>query len=242
MKKKLIALALILAGFCIQAQVGMNCQYVPGLQLGRIKVKTDNAFLGTYKYGAGLPLMMIDRMTNHWYTNMDLNGLYYAVTQTNRANSDKIDIAKTEGGLFAGRLGYLWGKGDQFRIGGSFNLGYSASNLDSSKRALDVRGYTNLGAGLVVYKKLGKMRVMAKLGYEKLSSKSYITKGSHIYLETTVAYMIYQKYGISVMPTWSSKKFAYTPKYNGAQADVANVATNAKVTMMTLRFGLTRFF
>ncbi len=243
MKKRIIALALLIMGLGTQAQVGMNCQYVPGLQFGHIKVKTDNAALGTYKYSAGLPLMMIDRITNHWYVNMDMNGLYYAVTQTNKANSDKIKIAKTEGGYFSARLGYLWGKGDQFRVGGCFDLGASTSNLDSSKRALEPRAYTNIGLGIIVYKKLGKLRVAGKLGYEKLTAKSWITKGSNLYLEGTFAYSIFQKYGISIMPAWSSKKFAYTSKFTPKDGtSLTGTTINAKVGYFALRFGLTKFF
>lgn len=243
MKKIIIALALLITGLGTEAQVGFNCQYVPGIQLGRVKVVTDNAALGTYKYSAGLPLMMIDRITAKWYVNMDMNGLYYAVTQTNKAQSDKIKIAKTEGGYFSMRLGYLFGKGDQMRIGGCASLGGSTSNLDSSKRALDPRAYTNLGAAFIIYKKFGKIRVAGKLGYEKLTAKSWITKGSHMYFEGTIAYSIFQKYGISVMPCWSSKKFAYTTKFTPKDGtDLTSAVINAKVKYFALRIGLTKFF
>lgn len=236
MKKHLITLSLLVSVFITKAQVGMNCQYVPGIQFGAVKVKTNNAALGEkYSYGAGLPLMMIDRLTNHWYTNLDMNALYYAVTQTNKAQDNKIKIAKTEGGYCAGRLGYAWGKGDQMRVGFSGNIGLSTSNLDSSKRALDPRGYTNFGGGLLLYKKLGKIRFIGKVGYEKFTNKKFITKASGFYVETTIGYSFYQKYGISIMPCYYSKKFVYNTKANAT-------ATEAKVTSFVLRLGLTKFF
>ncbi|MBL7937384.1 MAG: hypothetical protein JNM51_16380 [Bacteroidia bacterium] len=233
--KKILLFSILLNGFISQAQVGFNCQYFPGLQFGKVKVKTDNATLGTYKYNAGLPILMIDRIGNHWYTNVDLSALYYGATQTNNANDNRIKISKAEGGFASGRLGYLFGKGDQFRMGPNINVGLSSSNLDSLKKPFDQRTYVNLGLGVVVYKKFGKIRTSAKIGYERYSQKSFITKGHGTYLEAVIAYPIFQKYGLSVMPCFYSKKFEYTSKGNGA-------VTNAKVTSFAIRFGLTKFF
>jgi len=238
MIKKLLLLALVIQGLCANAQVGINCQYIPAIQFGSVKVKTDNPALGTYKYGAGLPLMMLDRIGSKWYWNLDMNALYYGATQTNKAADGRIKIAKTEGGYFAGRVGKMFGKGEQFRFGINLNAGFSTSNLDSAKRTFEPRGYLNFGGGILVYKKFGKMRVAAKFGYEKYSAK-YIVKGSGsgTYLETTFAYMIYQKYGLSLMPCIYSKKFDYTPKINGTGSAV----TNAKVSSLVFRIGLTKF-
>jgi hypothetical protein len=238
MIKKTIVFALLIHGLVATAQVGINCQYFPAIQFGSVKVKTDNAALGTYKYGAGLPLMMIDRVGSKWYWNMDMNALYYGATQTNKAADGKIKVAKTEGGYCAGRVGRMFGKGDQFRFGINANVGYSTSNLDSSKRTFDPRGYMNLGGGILAYKKIGKIRVVAKFGYEKYSAK-YITKGKGhgTYIETTFAYMVYQKYGISLSPCIYSKKFEYTSKLTTASA----LPTNAKVSSMVFRIGLTKF-
>jgi hypothetical protein len=236
MIRKVLVFALLLQGFIATAQVGINCQYIPAIQFGSVKIKTDNPALGTMKFGAGLPLMMLDRVGSKNYWHMDMNALYYGATQTNKAADGKIKIAKTEGGYFAGRFGRLFGKGDEFRFGVNANLGYMASNLDSAKKTFDPKGYLNFGGGLLMYKKIGaKLRFVGKFGYEKYSAKSYITKGSGIYIETTFAYMIYQKYGLSLMPCYYSKKFVYTPTNHGG------LLTNGKVTSMVFRLGITKF-
>jgi hypothetical protein len=235
MKKTITAFSILISGLFCHAQVGFNCQYFPGLQVGFVSVKTDNAALGNYKYGAGLPILMIDRVTNHWYTNVDLSALYYGATQTNRANDNKIKISKAEGAFCSGRLGYMFGKGDQFRMGPNINIGASTSNLDSLKKTFSQRSYTNIGLGVIAYKKFGKFRVVGKVGYERYSSKKFITAGHGTYLEVTIARSFFQKYGLSIMPCFYSKKFDYTPIGN------ANL-THAKIKSMVLRFGLTKFF
>lgn len=236
MKKKLLAFAMVASSLFATAQVGINCQFFPGIQVGSVKIKTDNSALGDkIKYGAGLPLMMIDRVGAKWYFNVDMNALYYGATQTNRAAAGKIKIAKTEGGFFASRVGYLFGKGDLRRFGFNLNIGYMASNLDSVKKAFDTRGYMNMGAGLIYYQKIGgKIRVVAKVGYEKYSNKSYITSGKGTYFEGTIGYSLYQKFGISLMPCFYSKKFEYTPER-------FPTLTNAKLTSFVIRMGITKF-
>jgi len=229
------AVSLLISSLFVKAQVGINCQYFPGLQVGFVKVKTDNAKLGEYKYGAGLPILMIDRIKDHWYLNADLSALYYGATQTNKANDNQIKISKAEGAFFSGRVGYMFGKGDQFRMGPNINVGSSTSNLDSLKKTFDQRAYTNLGLGVVAYKKFGKLRLVGKVGYERYSAKTFITKAHGTYFEGTIAYSIYQKYGLSIMPTFYSKKFEYTPKNDAT-------VTNAKVKSFVIRFGLTKFF
>jgi hypothetical protein len=167
-----------------------------------------------------------------------MNALYYGATQTNKAADGQIKIAKTEGGYFAGRMGRMFGKGDMFRFGVNLNVGYSTSNLDSAKKTFDPRGYVNFGGGILAYKKINKkIRVSAKFGYEKYSAKSFITKGHGTYIETTLAYMIYQKFGVSLSPCIYSKSFEYTPKVNG----VVYTATNAKVSSTVFRLGITKF-
>ncbi|GIV27028.1 MAG: hypothetical protein KatS3mg027_0842 [Bacteroidia bacterium] len=214
---------------------GLNCQYFPGLQFGSVKVSTNNPKLGNYSYGAGLPLLMIDRIAK-WYFNIDMNATYYGATTTNKANDNQIKISKAEGGFFSGRIGYMFGKNyDKPRIGLNFNLGFSTSNLDSVIRPFSQRGYTNLGGGLIYYQSIGKMAVVAKVGYEKYAAKKYITQGSGFYFEGTVAYNFYQKFGLSVMPCFYSKNFTYTPKND------PNITT-AKVTSFVLRIGITKFF
>lgn len=240
--KKLLIIFLAFLGFGMKAQVGLNCQFVPGIQLGSVKVKSTNAKLD-YKYSAGLPLFMIDRFKGKWYTNLDMNATYYAATQTNKANADKIKIAKTEGGLIAGRLGYGFGKGETTKFGINGNLGYSVSNLDSSRKAFNVAGYWNYGGGVFFYQKIGtKMRAMAKIGYEKYGNGKSSTgftkqiselRGSGFYLEGTLGYNIYQKFGIAVMPTFTSKKFNF--KFDGTP-------TTSKVTAFALRIGIVKFF
>jgi len=244
MKKLAITLTLLVGGLCAKAQVGMSCQYFPGLQVGFVTVKTQNNMSlggGTvkYKYGAGLPLLMVDRIKNRWYTLVDFSALYYGATQTNKSNDDRVKISKAEGGLIAGRLGYMFGEGDQFRIGPCATLGYSTSNLDSSRKAFDFkRAYYNYGLGVVAYKKFGKFRVAGKAGFELYRRKDYLTgKGHGMFFEGTLGYSFYQKYGLSVMPCLYTKKFGYT-SLNGTDAD----GTKAKVKSFVLRIGLTKFF
>jgi hypothetical protein len=237
--KTIAVIFLLFAVTWLRAQdVGMNCQYFPGLQVGFVSVKaTNNPQFTKYRYGAAAPLLMIDRITSHWYFNVDMNALYYGATQTNKANDDRIKISKAEGGLFAGRAGYLFGKGDNFRMGFSLNGGLMTSNLDSMNRPLKQKSYLDYGLGLVAYKKFGKMRVSGKLGYEIYRKKNYLTKGGGFYLEGTIGYSFYQKYGLSISPCFYSKKMGYTP----AGASTGTEA-EAKVRSFVLRMGLTKFF
>lgn len=234
----------IMTGNLATAQgVGMNCQYFPALQVGRVSVKIEkHPVYGNikYAYGAGLPLLMIDRVSNHWYTNLDMSALYYSATQTNKANDDRIKISKAEGGVVSGRLGYLWGDGDQFRMGGNLNFGWTTSNLDSLRAPFKQsfeRYYFNYGLGVIAYKKFGKFRVVGKVGYELYRKKGLLDKSRGFYFEGTVGYSFYQKYGISVMPCFYSKKFTYT-SIGGAATD----GTTAKVRSFVLRIGLSKFF
>jgi hypothetical protein len=239
MKKTIITLSLLLAVTLSRAQkVGMNCQYFPALQVGFVNVKTtDNPKFSKYRYGAGLPILMIDRVTSRWYTNIDLSALYYGATQTNKANDNRIKISKAEGAICSGRLGYLFGDGDQFRFGFNGNLGISTSNLDSTLRPLKQRSYYNYGLGLIAYKKFGKFRVVGKVGYELYAKKGYVIKGHGTYFEGTIGYSFYQKYGLSIMPCFYSKKMDYIP--DGGNA---NSPAKAKVKSFVIRLGLTKFF
>ena len=247
MKKTILLFGILLiTGKAVNAQgVGMSCQYFPGIQIGAVSVKaTNHPKFTKNSYGAGLPLLMIDKVTNHWYTNIDMSALYYGATQTNKANDNRLKISKAEGGVIAGRVGYLWGDGDQFRIGGNLNIGLSTSNLDSAVRPFkdqmfNKRSYYNYGLGVIAYKKFGKFRAVGKVGYELYRRKGMITKASGFYFEGTLGYSFYQKYGISVMPCFYSKKFAYTPL--GTNGSVPSEA-NAKVRSFVLRMGITKFF
>jgi len=246
MKKKLLTLLLALIGLGVYSQVGFNCQFVPGAQFGFVKIKSTNTKLSN-SHGAGFPLFMIDRIKTKWYTHLDMNGLYYSVTQFNKSNRSKVDsskVAKTEGGMFAGRLGYGFGKGEDFRVGPNVNVGYMMSNLGSSIKTFDgIANYWNIGGGVFAYKKInGKIRTMAKFGYEKYSNKTATAnsqiknlRGSGIYLEGTVAYNFYQKYGLAVMPAFYSKKFTFN--YGNETA-----VTESKLKSFVLRIGFTKFF
>jgi hypothetical protein len=247
MKKTIVTLSLLLAFTLSRAQnVGMNCQYFPGVQVGYVSVKTTgNSQFSKYKYGAPMPLLMIDRLTSHWYTNMDFSAFYYSATQTNKANDNRLKISKSEGSLVAGRLGYAFGDGDQFRFGVYGALGLSTSNLDSIKKPFDKsklnqRGYYNYGLGILAYKKFGKIRVMGKIGYDLYKMKNYVNKGHGLYFEGTIGYSFYQKYGLSIMPCFYSKKMDYLPKPGGGT--VSTTEANAKVKSFVLRIGLTKFF
>ncbi|MES2681534.1 MAG: hypothetical protein V4635_16685 [Bacteroidota bacterium] len=242
MKKNVTTFCLLLLATLTKAQtVGMNCQYFPGLQVGFVSVKaTNNAQFSKYRFGAATPLLMIDRITNRWYVNMDFNALYYAATQTNKANDDRIKISKAEGGLYAGRVGYMFGEKDDFRFGVNGNIGFLTSNLDSIDRPLKQRGYINYGLGVLAYKKIGKFRAVAKVGYELYRKKNFITKGSGFYLEGTLGYSFFQKYGLSVMPCFYSKKFDYIPLAEKSAGTMTEA--KGKVRSFVLRVGLTKFF
>ncbi len=242
--KKLLIALLALFSLGLKAQVGLNCQFVPGIQLGAVTVKSENSKIGEYKSAAGLPIFMLDRLKNHWYAQLDMNGLYYSVTQFNksqRSKGDSTKFAKTEGGLCAGRIGYGFGNSETMRVGPNLNVGYMMSNLNGNKRSFDgMPMYWNIGGGVFFYQKIGtKIRAMAKVGYEKYSNKKTenITnlKGSGMYFEATAAYNIYQKYGVAVMPAFYSKKFTYN--YDGATTE-----TKTKVKSIVLRIGFTKFF
>lgn len=244
MKKTAITLTLLLRCVFAKAQVGMSCQYFPGLQTGIVSVKTQNnndigGGTRKYKHGASLPLLMVDRIKNRWYTLVDFSALYYGATQTNKSNDDRVKISKAEGGLIAGRAGYLFGEGDQYRVGPCLTFGYSTSNLDSSRKAFDFkRAYYNYGLGIVGYKKFGKFRVAGKAGFELYRRKNYLSgKGHGMFFEGTIGYSFYQKYGLSIMPCLYTKKFGYT-SVNGSASD----GTTAKVRSFVIRFGLTKFF
>jgi hypothetical protein len=238
MKKTLIVALILVAGFA-KAQVGMNCQYVPGVQIGSTTVKSDK--WGKYRYNAGLALMMLDRMTDKWYVHMDMNSLYYSLTQMNRGKYLK--IAKNEGGIFGMRLGRVFGNDDSFRAGFSLNGGYSQSNIDSTKtvefKGSGAKSYWNYGLGLLAYKRLGDLHVMAKVGYEKLKEKGIGMNGRTIYIETTVGYRILEDYGISIMPCLFMKKYEFNST-NTAYNPV--VADKGKSTTFVLRAGITKFF
>lgn len=243
MKKRFILLSLLAGSVFAKAQVGMSCQYFPGLQFGFVNVKTENnKHLGggtaKYKYTAGMPILMVDRVKNRWYTLVDFSALYYAATQTNKANDDRIKISKAEGALYSGRLGYMFGEADHFRVGPALGFGVSTSNLDSLNRPFKQKSYLNYSLGVVGYKKFGKFRVMGKAGYEMYRQKGYLTSGHGLYFEGTLGYSFYQKYGLSISPCLYTKSFGYVSQVNGDVAD----GTTAKVKSFVLRVGLTRFF
>lgn len=245
MKKTILTLVVLCYGLLIHAQVGMSSQYFPGLQVGFVSVKAEsNAKFDKYKFGAGVPLLMIDRISNHWYTNLDFSALYYGATQTNKGNDDRIKISKAEGAYCAGRLGYVFGDGDQFRFGGSLNFGYSTSNLDSLRKPLKQRGYLNYGLGIIAYKKFGKFRTVGKIGYELYRRKNFVTSGRGMYFEGTLGYSFYQKYGVSIMPCFYTKKLNYIPEtpVTGPAANIVQTETIGKVRSFVLKMGLTRFF
>ncbi|MFL5751912.1 MAG: hypothetical protein ACJ76F_00775, partial [Bacteroidia bacterium] len=195
---------------------------------------------GSYHYGAGLATMMVDRMTDKWYVNMDMNSLYYSITQMNKGKYLK--IAKNEGGIFGMRIGRVFGNDDSFRAGFSLNGGYMQSNIDSIKTVTlannGVKGFYNYGAGAIVYKRFGDLHAMAKIGYEKLKYKTTMN-GRQIYIETTVGYRFLQHYGLSVMPCLYLKKY----KFNSTNTEHNTIVEdNGKSTTFVLRIGLTKFF
>ncbi len=236
--KKITTIALLVIATLARSQTtGMSCQYFPGLQLGVVKVKTTDAPKGSYAFAAPLPILLFDKIKGHWYTNIDLSALYFAATQTNKANDDRVKISKAEGALIAGRLGWMFGKKPDFKFGINGNFGLQTSNLDSLKKSFSQRNYFNYGLGVLVYKKMGKLHASAKFGYEIYAKKNFITKGRGFYLEGTVGYNVFQKYGISVSPCFYSKGLTYAP-----EGGSINAPAKARVTSLLIRFGLTRFF
>lgn len=230
-----VALLIILPTSVYSQKYGMNCQYFPGIQIGSVNVSTNNPKLGNYSYSAGLPVLMIDRIRK-WYFNVSMNATYYAATQTNKANDNKVPISKAEGGYFSGRIGYMFGKNpDKLKVGINFNLGWETSNLDSIKQPFKQRSYTGLGGGIIFYKGFKKLGVSAKFGYEKYANKKFIDEANGIYFESVIGYNLYQKYGLSVMPCFYSKNFTYKTLKDGT-------LTSAKVTSFVIRFGVTKFF
>ncbi|GAB4206401.1 MAG: hypothetical protein Fur0023_16240 [Bacteroidia bacterium] len=214
---------------------GMNCQYFPGLQIGSVKVSTNHPKIGSYSYSAGLPILMLDRIAK-WYFNLNMNATYYAATQTNKANDNKLPISKAEGGYFSGRIGYMFGKNPgKLKVGINFNLGWETSNLDSITRPFKQRGYTGMGGGLIFYKGFGKIGLSVKAGYEKYSSKKFIESAHGFYFESAIGYNFYQKFGVSVMPCFYSKDFTY-------KALTDNAITQASVSSFVIRIGITKFF
>jgi hypothetical protein len=242
MKHTLIALAVLLSGTMLKGQVGMNCQYFPGGQVGFVSVKSPNSLkFSKVSHAAAFPILMIDRMTSHWYTNLDMSAFYYAVTSFNKSNDNRVAISKAEGSIATGRLGYVGGDGDQFRIGGYLAFGMSTTNLDSLKKPFDYHWYTSWGVGLLAYQKFGKFRAMGKLGYEIYTRKNYISRGSGFYFEGTLGYSFYQKYGISVMPCFYHKGFNYFTTVTDASSSTVLLA-DASMNSFVLKFGLTKFF
>jgi hypothetical protein len=240
MKRLLLSLAVLWSGVSLTAQVGMSSQYLPGGQVGGVWISTTgHPNMDKVSFGAGLPLLMLDRLGNHWYTNVDLSALYYGATQSNKANDNQIPIAKSEGPLCNFRLGYTGGDGEEYRIGGYLGFGWNTSNLDSIVIPFDSKYYLNWSLGAIGYYKFGKFRTMAKLAYEIYTRKDYISRGSGFYLETSLGYTFYQKYGISVMPCFYHKGFTYF-----ATGRDGNVYPNveASVNSLVLKFGLCRFF
>jgi hypothetical protein len=229
------------------AQVGMICQYFPGMQLGVVSVKTP--LYGKYRYSAGLPLLMIDKVSSHWYTNMDFSAFYYGATQTNKANDNRLKISKAEGAVASGRLGYLWGEDDEFRMGGNINLGCNTTNLDSLQKPMDhmlkgnKRVYYNYGLGVIAYKKIGKFRTVGKVGYELYRRKGLLNGGSGFYFEGTIGYSFYQKYGISLMPCFYSKKLNYKPleRTAGPLTGLDLPEGQAKMRSFVIKIGITKF-
>lgn len=239
--KKTLTLLIILASYLAHAQVGMNSQYFPGGQVGFVTIKSSNYPNGKYSKissGAGFPVLMIDRLASRWYVNYDMSALYYAATQTNKANDNRLKVSKAEGAFCNGRVGYVGGNGDQFRIGGYLGFGWSTSNLDSLVRPFSQKSYINWGLGLIAYKKFGKFRTMGKVGYEVYTKKDYIYRGRGMYFEGTIGYSFYQKYGLSIMPCFYSKGISFYPEVSGS---TSTTPADAKVRSFVLKFGLVRF-
>jgi hypothetical protein len=77
---------------------------------------------------------------------------------------------------------------------------------------------------------------MAKLGYEKMKGKKDLVSGRLIFMEATVAYELYQKFGISVQPAFYGRKFDFTQKSNPV------AYTGTKASQFVLKIGITKFF
>ncbi|HBX53475.1 MAG: hypothetical protein A2275_01875 [Bacteroidetes bacterium RIFOXYA12_FULL_35_11] len=239
MKSKILISIFVLTSLWSAAQVGFNCQYAPGLQFGLSKVKSDIT-KNNYSYRVGMPVMLIDYVSDRWYWNTDMTGVFYMLSATNKSKTKEAqeDLARTDGALFGFRMGRMFGEKDNLggddalRIGFSLNAGYNQVNIDSTKlsEVSEAYSYGSYGLGLVVYKKFKEFHTMGKIGYEVIAKKP--VKGKCIYLEGTLGMKIYQKFGISVMPGMYFRSF---DKFNDTDKKV-------KSSLLTLRFGFTKFF
>jgi hypothetical protein len=238
MKTSKFLMVLLLSGIIKVYGQGFASQFVPGLQIGTNKVKYSTG--DKYKFGASLALMEFDRVASRLYFNIGMNDGYYRLTSINRQKKmarDSTKYAKNNGQLFGMRLGMVFGKGEFQRIGFSLNGSFSALNGAMSYDPDKVVTYGSVGGGLVYYRKLSKqLHVMAKLGYESLKGKSFTVKGRLLYLETTIAYEFYQRFGVSVQPAFYSRKMDFIDKEHG---DINRAGT--KISQMVLKVGITKF-
>lgn len=249
MRKQIITLTLILASLWATAQkVGFNCQYIPGLQLGIVKVSSKDLPKNNYSYRVGMPTMMIDRVTNKWYVNMDLSSIFYILSANNKSRAKDADetLARTDGGLCSFRLGRMFGEKKKLggtnamRVGFSVNMGYNQTNIDSIRlnNVGKTYAYGSYGLGLVVYKQLDGIYTMGKIGYDAIGQKD--VKGKNIYIETTFGIKMYQKFGLSVMPCMYFRTFNNFTSTDSGSSTATNSTIKSK--LFTIKFGLTKFF
>lgn len=229
---------LLLAGCMKVSAQGFASQFVPGLQVGSNKIKYEG---GTkYKFGASLPVMELDRIGPKWYFNIGLTDGYYRLTSLNKQKKmarDSSKYAKNNGQLIGGRVGYVFGKGEFQRIGFSVNGSWSAVNAAMSYDPDRVVTYTTLGLGAIYYRKIGKsLNVMLKAGFEKMKGKEFAVNGRLLYMETTIAYEFFQKFGVSVQPALYGRKFDFTDKDHGG----ATLA-GTKASQFVIKVGITKF-
>jgi hypothetical protein len=237
MKIKLskLMLLLILAGCYKASAQGMETQFVPGIQLGTTKIKYDSG--DKYRFGASLALMEYDHVGHRVYFNIGMTDGYYRLTTLNRRAKmarDSAHYAKNNGEVFGMRMGLVFGKSEVQRIGGSINGSYNAVNAIKSYDPTNSLFYGSFGAGVVYWRKIGKsINVLLKAGFEKMSSKKYTLEGRLIYVEATVGYELFQKFGVSVQPAIYNRKMDFT---------YSSVAyTGVKANQIALKIGISKF-
>ncbi len=232
---KLVLLLLIAGIVKVNAQ-GFESQFVPGLQVGTNSVKTSS---GKNKFGTSLAVMEFDHVGSRMYWNVGLSDGYYRLTSINKQKKnirDSVKPLKSNGQLFGMRWGMVFGKGEFQRMGFSLNGSWSSFNGSQAYDWERMVTYGSFGGGLVYYRKIGKkLNVLAKLGYEMMKGKSYSVKGRLIYMEASIAYELYQKFGVCVQPAFYSRKTDFMDK------DHSIMHTGAKVTQFALKVGIARF-
>lgn len=151
---------------------------------------------------------------------------------------DSSTYAKNNGQLFGLRIGRLFGKGESSRFGISINGSWSSVNALKSYDINKGVNFGTFGGGFLVYQKIGKkLNMLLKGGYEIMKAKKYNVNGRLIYIEPTIAYEIFQRFGVSVSPSFYFRNFDFT------NTDITGspVFAGTKANQVVLKIGIAKF-